>query len=67
MRISKVGLYSVIVGVIILLGMLYAVFLPQAGGNWGNATLALIAAGVVGGVVIVGLFLLLMGLLMLII
>jgi len=67
MRISKVGLYSVIVGVIILLGMLYAVFLPQSAGSWGNAVLALIAAGVVGGVVIVGLFLLLVGLLMLII
>lgn len=66
MRISRIGLYSAIIGIIILLGMTYALFLPQAGGNWGNAALALIAAGVVGGVVIVGLFLLLMGLLMLV-
>lgn len=67
MRVSRTGLYSCIIAVLILIGMLYAVFLPQAGGNVVNAILALIAAAVVGGVVLVGLFLLLMGLLMLII
>jgi len=67
MRISRVGLYSSIIGIIILVGMLYAIFLPQTGWNWGNAVLALIASAVVGGVVLVGLFMLFAGLLMLII
>lgn len=65
MRMDKFGIGALVVGLALVLGMLQFVFMPAQGG-WSAAGLVnAIIVTVEGGIVLLGLFLALVGLLLL--
>jgi hypothetical protein len=64
MRMDKFGIGSLIIGVALVLGMLQFVFMPAQGWTVGGLVQAIIVA-IEGGIILLGLFLALVGLLLL--
>jgi hypothetical protein len=67
MAVNKVGFGSLVIGLLIVLGMWYFVFYPQAPANVVQTIVNAIIITVEGGVVLFGLLLFVLGILMLII
>ena len=64
MRMDKFGIGALIVGLALVLGMLQFVFMPATGWTVDGLVQAIVVT-VVGGIVLLGLFLALVGLLLL--
>lgn len=67
MEINKVGLGSLVIGLLIVLGMWYFIFYPQAPTNVLQAIINAVVVTLQGGIILFGLLLFVLGVLMLVI
>lgn len=66
MRVSKVGIASLLIGLVLLLGIWYALFYSPSGGVVDSVISAIVVI-VEGGLMLLGILLIVIGILMLVI